>query len=461
MTPELTRNTAVDWLSVGLIGASSLLVAVSTSLFHALHILVGSALFLFAFRFDRRLFFLAAYAATVFVIYNEPGFDLKEFSFYFFTLLFVMRVLLPDILQFRLRLDSTLDKLFLSLFLLSLFHIVTGTIFGGKLFRSVQEFTFYYSPLLFYLFIRDNTHSPGFWKAFVAISYGILGYTIFRSIYDYYLKLLRATQEWEFGVIRGAGNENVLLFGAFLSFFLFVYLTSKKVRALHMTLFFLCTIGLLVTLTRSVWIGFAFGMGLAVLFGDGFARRKTLLYLGSLITGLVLVAFLFFQEAVLFAWEIIQLRFRFLSSNTLDMSFVDRFYETEAVWEYIRRNPILGYGHGVDYIRYDVFFGHTKNPSSFIHNGYLAVYFKFGLVGLVLFVTLFGWIIRNSLALFRRATTPWVKAVSMAMFCYFSTALLINLVTPVFLFFEGIFLMSVLSGVLSMLLLRESKHEPI
>lgn len=461
MTPELTRNTPVDWLSVGLIGASSLLVAVSTSLFHAVHVLVGAALFLFAFRFDRRLFFLAAYAASVFVIYNEPGFDLKEFSYYFFTLLFAIRVLLPDLLQLRIRLDSGLDKLFLALFILSLFHIVTGAIFGGNLFRSVREFTFYYSPLLFYLFIRDNTQSPGFWKGFVAISYGILGYTIIRSILDYYFKLVRATQEWEFGVIRGAGNENVLLFGAFLSFFLFVYLTSKKVRAFHMMMFFLFTIGLLVTLTRSVWIGFAFGMGLAVLFGDSFSRRKTISYLSTLIVGLVLVGFIFFQEAVLFAWEVIQMRFKFLSSNTLDMSFVDRFYETEAVWEYIRRNPILGYGHGVDYIRYDVFFGHTKNPSSFIHNGYLAVYFKFGLVGVALFVALFTWIIRNSLRLFRLTDTPWVKALSMAIFCYFSTALLINLVTPVFLFFEGIFLMSILGGILSMLLIRESKPEPV
>jgi O-antigen ligase len=461
MTHDLTRNTPVDWLSVGLIGASALLVAVSTTLFHVVHVFFGAILFLFAFRFDRRLFFLAAYAASVFVIYNEPGLDLKEFSYYFFTLLFVARVLLPDLLQLRIRLNSSLDKLFLALFILSLFHIVTGAIFGGDLFRSVREFTFYYSPLLFYVFIRDHTQSPGFWKGFVAISYGILGYTIFRSIYDYYLKLTRATQEWEFGVIRGAGNENVLLFGAFLSFFLFVYLTSKKVRAFHMMVFFLCAIGLLVTLTRSVWIGFAFGMGLAVLFGDGFARRKTITYLGTLISGLVLIAFLFFQDAVLFAWEIIQLRFRFLSSNTLDMSFVDRFYETQAVWEYIRRNPVLGYGHGVDYIRYDLFFGHTKNPSSFIHNGYLAVYFKFGLIGVVLFVTMFGWIIRNSLRLFHLTGTPWVKALSMAMFCYFSTALLINLVTPVFLFFEGIFLMTVLGGILSMLVIRESNPESV
>lgn len=461
MSTDPNRLRAVDWLGIGVIGSSSLLVGVSMSMFHALHILAGTFLFLFTFRFDRRIFFFASYATVVFVIYNEPGFDLFEFSYYFFTLLFIFRVFLPDILQLRVTFESNLDKLFLFLFILSVFHIGTGYFFGGNLFRSIQEFAYFYSPLLFYLFIRDNSRQIGFLTTLVTISYAILAYTIGRSFYDYYIKLIRATADWEFGVIRGAGNENVLLFGAFLSFFLFIYLASKRVRAFHLSLFILCVVGLLVTLTRSVWIGFAFGMGMAIVFGDRHVRMKTTMFLSITAASVILIAFVFFQDLILFAWEVIQIRFRFLSSNTLDISFVDRFHETQAVWEYIKRNPILGYGHGVEYLRYDVLLGHTKNPSSFIHNGYLAVYFKFGLIGLGLFVAIFGWLIRNSLKLFHSASKPWVKAFTMASFCYFTTALLINLVTPVFLFFEGMFLMVVVGGILSMLIKQESKFESV
>jgi O-antigen ligase len=459
MSTETTLHRA-DWIAVGLIAASSLLVSVSLPMMHALHLLAGAIMLLITVRFNRQLFFFGAYTTILFVIYNKPGFDLYEFSYYFFSLLFVLRVLLPDILMGKIKMDSTIDKLFVSLFLLSLFHIGTGYIFGGNLFRSVQEFTFYYSPLLFYMFIRDHTHERVFRNWFIGISYTILGYTIFRSFFDYYTKLLRATADWEFGVIRGAGNENVLLFGAFLSFFFFIHMTSKWIRAFHLSVFTLCVLGLLITLTRSVWIGFAFGIMVAFFFGDRFIRIRTTAYLVTIVVGILTVSAIFFLDYLLFAWEIVQIRFQFLSSNTLDMSFVDRLYESQAVLEYIRRNPILGYGHGVEYLRYDVFFGHTKNPSTFIHNGYLAVYFKFGLIGLLLFLALFVTMIRQSIILFRNATEPWVRALTITFVAYLCTALLINLVTPVFLFFEGIFLMSIIAGLISMLSLQMPKPSP-
>jgi len=104
-----------------------------------------------------------------------------------------------------------------------------------------------------------------------------------------------------------------------------------------------------------------------------------------------------------------------------------------------------------------VFFGHTKNPSTFIHNGYLAVYFRFGLVGLLLFIAIFLTMIRRSVILFRQAREPWIRALTITFVAYLCTALLINLVTPVFLFFEGIFLMSIIAGLISMLSLAMPK----
>lgn len=456
-----TSGWGVDRLLAGLIGASVFLIPLSLKLFFGLHLFLMVVFLVGSTGFNRHLLFLASYASVVFVVYNRPGFDVYELSYYVLTMLYLIRYLIPSILSGRVAFDTGLDKLFLAIVLIALFYIFVGILFSGKLVRPFEEFAFYYSPLLFYPYIRDNAHQEGFRKIFIALTYWILYFAIVRTAWDYYNRLMNVVAEWEFNFIRGAGNENVLLFGAFLSFFMIIYSETKKARAFQILTFALCAIGLVLTLTRSVWIGFAFGIGVSLLFGSSYLRTRTIVSLTSVLVSIVLIMVIFFQEYALFAWEILQFRFAFVSSNTIDLSFLERWYETNSVLDAMSKNPILGYGLGAEYMRYDIFRGFTKNPAAFIHNGYLAVYFKFGIVGLITFTSTILLMIYKSIQLYKATNIRWIQGTSMAFITYLSSALLINLVTPVFLFFEGVFLMSVIGGFISMLSIHYLKPTPV
>jgi len=86
---------------------------------------------------------------------------------------------------------------------------------------------------------------------------------------------------------------------------------------------------------------------------------------------------------------------RFLTLETAvtkDISLINRFLEAQGVWEHIKVNPILGYGMGVPYRFFNITYLYSEEKT-FVHNGYVALWFKFGIwgTGMMLFLMVRFW----------------------------------------------------------------------
>ena len=71
------------------------------------------------------------------------------------------------------------------------------------------------------------------------------------------------------------------------------------------------------------------------------------------------------------------------TATTRDVSLVSRIYEAEAVLGRVAENPLLGHGMAAEFGHFDIILDMTQQ-SSFIHNGVIAMLFKFGAFGLLL-----------------------------------------------------------------------------
>jgi hypothetical protein len=151
-----------------------------------------------------------------------------------------------------------------------------------------------------------------------------------------------------------------------------------------LSVFILCFSALILIKYRGFWVGFLFGAGVFFLLLRGRARWRFAWFgvMGTAALTALVVAF-FGDIAVLIFSGIID-RFATLGSATAkDVSLINRFRESAVVWELVARNPILGYGFGVDY-QYFTLIGHFTTERSHVHNGYVGLWYKLGAWGMTL-----------------------------------------------------------------------------
>jgi len=189
---------------------------------------------------------------------------------------------------------------------------------------------------------------------------------------------------------RAALNEVHLLVGVLGTLIFLVMVSRWRTRFLLLGPFFFYLAALLMTKARGFWVDALFGI--AVLFFLLSTRERARLVIfsfGGLLLFAAAVTLAFNEVGRLLVYGVLD-RFSTLETAAVaDVSLVNRFNETASVWEWIRLNPILGYGLGASFTFYDWIFNGTLT-TSFIHNGFVALWFKLGLWGLL--ITVWLWV---------------------------------------------------------------------
>ncbi|WP_412068477.1 O-antigen ligase family protein [Rubrivirga sp. IMCC43871] len=168
----------------------------------------------------------------------------------------------------------------------------------------------------------------------------------------------------------------------------------------------LLLVGLLITKSRGYWIAGTFGILAMAVVVPGRGRRRIIGY-GALGVGILvaLAVLLFREQIVLVALGALD-RLVSIGSATSDISILNRVAESAAVWERLRVNPILGYGWGVQVTHYSIIAEGTRSWA-FFHNGYLSLWFKTGLWGVALFMSVWIGAMARAAWAARRTALPW------------------------------------------------------
>ena len=286
---------------------------------------------------------------------------------------------------------------------------VLGQLFGADAydFRADVLATL---PFLLYLPVKDTcARNPrGVWVVLgVIVLFGLVA-TV-QSVRDFRRVISGATALWEIADARFTASESAITAALLLST---AALTIVRGRARHLLILvgigFLLG-GLILTKSRGYWVAALLGLLAMGVFSRGEGRRRmaTALVLGS---GLLLAAaFVFFTDQIVLVATGSANRLLSLASAGQDISLLNRFAETRAAWEMILHNPVLGYGWGVQVSYYGLISQGTVTWA-FLHNGYVALWLKTGLWGLLLMLTVWGGAITRGAATARdRALAPALR----------------------------------------------------
>lgn len=377
---------------------------------------------------------------------NDPGIQLSEVPFYLLLCLFSFHVMLKFI-RGNLILSSFLDKLFLLFHILLLYGLLLGLINGAQLYTSFGELAGF-SGLLLYFPLRELFKEKKYRKSVFIILALIALFVVIRNLINYRELLIQTVISWQAEKARVASNEIILVFGAFLTMTA-AALTHSRVKQLLLTFVFVAFFGsLILTQSRGYWLAFFIGFLFIFYTIDFKGKRRILLSVFILGITSFLAASIFFGDFLDLVIKGLSTRFNSLGSGKLDISLQERVLESKTVIGLILQNPVAGYGLGYTYTKKILFFDYFTE-TSYIHNGYLAAWFKFGIVGFVTLISVWFTCIYKSFKIFNSTNKQSAKVLSLTIGGTVTGMLLVNNTSPQILTFESLLILTIFCAFLS------------
>ena len=374
-----------------------------------------------------------ALAAFVLITGYSEGFQIQEalYGLYFLAVLgywFVSRVFFYGDRLVQDREDGAL--LFFSLYAAAsavwavLFGAEVGTIIGEGLVLVMLAF---YFPVK-----AACARSEEATKIVLGIIFWFALFVSLRNLIEYRTALSSATKLYQVATGRVALNEALLMMPALSMLTLLLYAQRWRNRLLLVGAFLIVFVGLILTQSRGYWAAFLFGALALFVFIDRRRKGRIVVLMGGGLALVVVLGALLFEGFMTIIVGGVLERFATLGTAiTSDVSLVNRLYESLAVWEHIKVNPILGYGPGTPYHYFNLTVDATRDWA-FVHNGFVGLWYKFGLVGLVAMLYFWGKSIWNGLQLFRMRHAPrLLRLVGLsAAVCLIGEALVANTSNP-------------------------------
>lgn len=389
------------------------------------------------------------------VLEESEGITPIEVPFFAFAALMTLYVV-TEIISGRIHLEHVLDKLFLFLLILMPYAVVLGVLNGAAIYSAVAETTYFFGILLYFP-LRQHLHKKNFQIALGVIVFLFIGYVLIRNFYYYREIIAQAVLPWQAEKARVAANEFVVLLGCCLALSAAAVVKTRFKQFLFTGLFIALLGGLILTQSRGYWLAFFFG-AIAIFFVINRSGKKRILLTALVLSsGAFLIATLFLSDMLDLVLKGLALRFQSLGTGELDISLRDRLYESLTVFELSLHNPITGYGFGYTFTRHALF-SKVFVQTSYVHNGYLAAWFKMGLPGLITIITLWVMNIRYSIKLYKQSNNTRHKIVALTIIGTIIGVIFVNNTSPQVLLFEQWIFVTLFSAYLSTHLNAET-HE--
>ncbi len=194
--------------------------------------------------------------------------------------------------------------------------------------------------------------------------------------------------KYYFEVVGSRQSTYTQLFAitAVLSFSFWIHrFEERRFSPVAFIVFMMAAAALIATFYRAFWIGTLVALFMLFFFLDRSKRTLAILGLtGSLLLG-ALALWIFAGDLGEAIVSVIGSRFLSSGRPLEDISFTNRLVESEAAIAAFLKSPILGHGFGAS-IQYFSLLTKMTYESWYIHNAYLFLLFKVGIVGTFLFL---------------------------------------------------------------------------
>lgn len=385
-------------------------------------ILISVFVFLIVSRIKYGVLYLIL-SSFVLISGQDEGLQIQELAYGLLYLGFLATWFISRTFYYQDKIcDNRIDKAMLVFLILIHLSMPVSFLLGGKLTPMIGDWLAV-SMLAFYFPIKEAIkRDPETIKIFGIIFLWLSLFVLFRNILSFRETVLQASVAYEITKGRASMNEIILMASSVGAIVFFLYSKELIVKLASLGFFVLFFIGLILTQSRGYWLGFVFGMGVLFLFASWQKKGQILILAVGGLAGALGIGFMLAPEVMeLLVAGIIDRIASLGTASSSDISLVNRFNEFEQVWAGIKRNPILGYGLGHEFTYHNIIY-EAHISQAFMHNAYLALWYKYGIVGVGL--GLFVWFgsALKGLFLARRldySTIPslLVLSASLVLFC--------------------------------------------
>ncbi len=320
--------------------------------------------------------------ASMFILRHEPGIQATEVIYGLYAIFFLAIWFADAILRQHIRPFASPESRALLFLLLLVVALLPLSFFLGGTLRTVGRELIALVMLGFFFPIREACarHRHGV-KVLLLVAAVLSVYVVFRNLIMY--QDLLSNQDKLMQMIQGRiiANDHVLAASSLFSFVFLLHATSVRRATSYLVLFLLCFSGLLLTLSRGFWLAFALGMVFLFLVVERRHKVRILFFSSTAALPLLAIGLIFFGDYVsLFLGGLLERLLSVQGSLTKDISMLGRIYEARGAIARIVENPILGHGIGVPFSFHSIL-TRTTVSQTFMHNGYLSLWYRFGLVG--------------------------------------------------------------------------------
>ena len=409
-------------------------------------ILLSAGVLIAAFLLKKPVYFILGYFLILpFALENPEGVSTGEIVFLSYTIAIAIFFLFLPAITGRLKLQTPLDKMFLLFTLMLPYASVLGLLNGAGIYPAIGELT-YFAGVFIYFALRYYFDLEIFRKGLLYLIPLLLLFVIARNAYFYQEIIMQAYVPWQVEKARVASNEVLILFFTTLGTAAFVYAKTLKLNIASILFIGMGFLSLILTQSRGYWLAFIVSFTTIFLSVPANKKGKMLLYFSAILIILLGIAKIYFPEYFTLVFNALILRFQSIATSAqVDISLLERFEESAVVFSKIVANPILGYGFGAEYTKF-IFFERFHISTSYVHNGYLAAWYKFGLFGLLLMLSIYISVIRNSYRIFKQSNKAIHKIVGLTILATLSGMLLVNNTSPQFLAFDSILLLTFMAA---------------
>lgn len=286
-------------------------------------------------------------------------------------------------------------------------------LFGGDLTSAISEWiNFVILGLLFPMReVFEETPRRVWWIVAMVFFFGAVA--SFRVVSTIISSLSNVEYAWEVARGRATMNETWLYGGSLLALCLAASMRRWKHTLVLSVPFALFTMALIMTQWRSYYLAWAIAFAVVLVLGRGGVRvRSVWLVAAGGLVGAAAAYFIFGDRLMLAVFGILDRILSIGTASSQDISLMNRNLESAALWKRILESPLLGHGPGVSFSFYDAIFRGTWTKT-FAHSTYLMVWFKYGLFGLLLFLSVWAAALWTGIRVAWTAARPTTRALGL------------------------------------------------
>jgi O-antigen ligase len=336
---------------------------------------------------------------------------------------------------------SRTDQWLVWFLVIGLLSILPAYFYGNDPLNWAREF----EPLLFFLpylllvtSVRQASDIRRLCFAYIAVclSVGIV------NLVDYQTSVSTARYVWELVAGRQPPGESLFFVTLTMTTIWVAFKGYQGWRTLVWAgLILFCLAALAITFSRAYWIAAVVALIVAILLMPKTPRRRALLYFAAFAAGAALLAM---AVAGPLFWKILAVlgeRFESILGAGVDLSFRNRLAESAGALDRILANPVWGYGFGYYYF-FDPVIPYQL-PTWYVHNAYLYLWLKLGLLGLIAFLVWYGSVLRHACSAYRSTTDPFLKPLLLGIASVMIAMIPLSVTSPQFIQKDSILFLAI------------------